>query len=107
MIQLLKRLLGKGGNVNLKQIIADGATILDVRTRHEYKAGHISGSINIPLQSLDAVSVSKLTIDKLKPVVTCCASGVRSLSAKKILERHGFKVYNGGGWRSLQNKLMK
>jgi len=36
-----------------------------------------------------------------KPVVVCCASGVRSGQAKLILEKEGITVENGGGWRSL------
>lgn len=90
--------------VNYKQIVANGATILDVRTKEEYAGGHIKGSLNIPLQSLTAASIAKL--DKQKPVITCCASGMRSASAKGILKSQGFtEIYNGGGWYSLQSKL--
>ncbi|HEY4629318.1 MAG TPA: rhodanese-like domain-containing protein, partial [Flavobacterium sp.] len=40
------------------------------------------------------------------PIITCCASGMRSASAKSILKSSGFtKVYNGGGWSSLKNKI--
>ena len=49
MINLLKRLLGLGPKVNLKPIIEKGATIIDVRTLQEFKAGHIKGSKNIAL----------------------------------------------------------
>ncbi|MCX6265192.1 MAG: rhodanese-like domain-containing protein, partial [Bacteroidetes bacterium] len=61
------------------------------------------GSKNIPLQELG----SKLNmLDKSKPIITCCASGIRSASAKSLLLQKGFsEVYNGGGWTSLQNKL--
>jgi rhodanese-related sulfurtransferase len=41
-----------------------------------------------------------------KPVITCCASGMRSASAKSILKSNGYSdVYNGGGWMSLDSKL--
>jgi rhodanese-related sulfurtransferase len=44
--------------------------------------------------------------DKNKTIITCCASGMRSASAKSILQSNGYTtVYNGGGWSSLQNKL--
>jgi rhodanese-related sulfurtransferase len=44
--------------------------------------------------------------DKNKPIITCCASGMRSASAKSILVANGFtQVHNGGGWNSLQNKI--
>ncbi|HBY69385.1 MAG TPA: sulfurtransferase, partial [Flavobacteriaceae bacterium] len=40
-----------------------------------------------------------------KPVITCCASGVRSGNAAKILTNNNIEVVNGGGWKSLQKKL--
>jgi rhodanese-related sulfurtransferase len=44
--------------------------------------------------------------DKNKTIITCCASGMRSATAKGILQSNGYvNVYNGGGWNSLQNKL--
>ena len=33
----------------------EGAVLLDVRTREEYSEGHIEGSKNIPLQSIEQV----------------------------------------------------
>ena len=44
-------------------------------------------------------------LEKLnKVVIFCCASGVRSGRATSIAKARGIKVYNGGGWRSLNNK---
>ncbi len=103
-MQILRKLFGATKQVDYKQLVANGATILDVRTKDEYALGHITGSIHIPLQSLTVVNVAKL--NKSKPVITCCASGVRSISAKRILESQGFThVYNGGGWYGLKKRL--
>ncbi len=103
MINSLKSLLGMDPKVDFSQLKKNGAQIIDVRTPGEFKSGHIQGSINIPLQSL-SVSLSKIKRDK--PVITCCASGMRSASAKNILKSAGFtEVYNGGGWNSLKTKL--
>lgn len=86
------------------QLVKKGAIILDVRSKGEYAGGHIKGSINIPVDVLDE-NLKKLK-DKNTPIITCCASGMRSASAKSILQSHGYaEVYNGGGWSSLQNKL--
>lgn len=104
MIQFIKKLLGMGTATDFKQMLADGATILDVRTPDEYRTGHIKGSVNIPLQQLTAGSVAGIKKDK--PVITCCASGMRSASAKNILVSAGFtQVHNGGGWYGLQGKI--
>lgn len=81
-----------------------GAIIVDVRTKGEFSGGHIRGSLNIPLDRLDS-EMKKLKKDK--PVITCCASGMRSSSAKGMLQSKGFEVVNGGSWHGLQEKLFK
>ena len=104
MINTLKNLFGLGPKVNYADLVKQGAIILDVRSKGEYAGGHIKGSLNIPVDTLSN-TLSKLK-DKNQPIITCCASGMRSASAKSILKSNGFtKVYNGGGWSSLQNKI--
>jgi len=103
MIEVIRKIFGIRQKADLKQIIKDGAQIIDVRTTQEYHRGHIVGALNIPLQSLSK-NLSKIRKDK--PVITCCASGMRSASAKTFLQSHGFaEVYNGGGWLSLKHKI--
>lgn len=100
---LLARIFGIKPAPDFKELKAQGAQIVDVRTKGEFASGHLKGSKNIPLDQLS----SKLkTLNKDKPVITCCASGMRSASAKGILKQNGFsEVYNGGGWANLQRKL--
>lgn len=100
-MSLLKKLFG-GTSVNFAELVKQGAMIIDVRSPSEYKGGHIKGSVNIPLQSLQA-SLSK--VPKNKAIITCCASGMRSGSAKSILKAAGYNVHNGGGWMSLKSKI--
>ena len=103
MLNFIKNLFGAGPKTDYKALIKSGATIIDVRSKAEYHSGHIKGSINIPLDSLTH-QIDKLKKDK--PIITCCASGMRSASAKSILKSNGFnEVYNGGGWMSLRNKV--
>ncbi|MBL7694384.1 MAG: rhodanese-like domain-containing protein [Ferruginibacter sp.] len=93
-----------GPQTDYTDLLQRGAVIVDVRSRGEYAGGHIKGSLNIPLDQLQG-NLSKLK-DKNKPVITCCASGMRSASARAILKSNGYsEVYNGGGWASLQNKI--
>ena len=99
-MSLLKRLFG-GTSVDFAELVKRGAVIIDVRTPAEYKGGHINGSVNIPLQSLQA-NLGK--IPKNKTIITCCASGMRSGSAKSILKSAGYDVHNGGGWTTLRSK---
>ncbi|MDA0682097.1 MAG: rhodanese-like domain-containing protein [Bacteroidetes bacterium] len=93
-------------NTDYKAMLADGGIIIDVRSEGEFYSGHIEKSLNIPLGEL----ASKLDQfkDKNQPIITCCASGMRSAGAAKILSAKGYtNVVNGGGWSSLESKLKK
>jgi phage shock protein E len=104
MLKALKKLLGFGPKVDYSELVKQGAIILDVRSKGEYAGGHIKGSMNISVDQLQN-NLGKLK-DKNQPIITCCASGMRSASAKSILKSNGFlQVYNGGGWSSLRNKI--
>lgn len=103
MLSFLKKLFADS-SVDYKELIKNGAVIIDVRTEGEFKSGHIKGSKNYPLQSLRSKvnDIKKLN----KPVITVCLSGGRSSSAKSMLQSAGIEVYNGGGWASFQRKIM-
>lgn len=100
-MSFLKKIFGLDKpKVNMKELIANGALVIDVRTPGEFAGGHINGAVNIPLNTLPA----KLGgLDKNNPLVLCCASGMRSGSACKLLKQNGFtQVYNAGSWSSLR-----
>ncbi|WP_295651166.1 rhodanese-like domain-containing protein [uncultured Mucilaginibacter sp.] len=100
MIATIRRLLGLKPAVDLGKLIAEGAKIIDVRSPGEFAGGHIKSSVNIPLGSPEK-SFSKFKKDDV--IITCCASGMRSASAKSILKSKGYtQVYNGGSWQSLK-----
>lgn len=88
-------------DANFKSLMNENTVIVDVRQPGEYDAGHIEGSINIPLNELSS-NLSKLAG---KTVITCCASGARSAIAKSILSSAAIKTFNGGGWKSLAEEL--
>ena len=76
----LLSILGLSGkSENIKEFIDKGAIIIDVRTPGEFQGGHIKGSKNIPLNTLgnQIESIKKFN----KPVIACCASGMRSAQA--------------------------
>lgn len=86
-----------GPSVDFKELINNGATIVDVRSPQEFQSGNAQGSINIPLQSLG----NHLEELKGKEVVLVCLSGGRAGSAKSTLEKNGITAYNAGGWTNL------
>ena len=73
-----------------------GALLVDVRGADEYRQGHIPGSVNLPLSSLDGRK--SIGVGKDSPVYVYCLSGARSASAAAILRRMGDNnVKNIGG----------
>ena len=72
------------------------ALLLDVRTVEEYREGHIPGSRNVPLQSIDRVSDG--IPDQETPLYVYCRSGARSGQAVSLLQQMGYsKAKNIGG----------
>lgn len=103
MFEAIKKILGLK-TIDYARLVKEGAIILDVRTKGEYGSGHIRGSVNIPVDQLYK-NLPKFK-DKNRTIITCCESGMRSSSAKRILKSSGFvNVHNGGRWMSLNNKL--
>lgn len=71
--------------------------VLDVRTPQEYAAGHIAGSVNIPLDELRE-RLGELPKDT--SITVTCAVGLRGYIAARILAGHGFKALDlTGGYR--------
>ncbi len=100
MLSFLKNLFNP---TNYKELISNGAIIIDVRTATEFDGGHIPKSKNIPLDKIN-IHIERLKAQNI-PVICCCASGMRSGMATSSLKRNGIKAYNGGGWSSLIRKI--
>ncbi len=77
-----------------------GSVILDVRNPQEYKSGHIPGSINLPLDRVHTIKISKG-----KPLFVYCHSGARSAHAVSILNKNGYNAKNIGGIASYNGPL--
>jgi hydroxyacylglutathione hydrolase len=74
--------------VALAEQLTSGAapTVVDVRSEKEWAAGHIAGSVNIPLNHLyDRAG----EIAKDRPVVVHCEGGYRSAIAASVLAKTG------------------
>lgn len=100
MIEAIKKIFGIKPSVDFESLISKGAVIIDVRSKAEYADGHLKNSISMPLNILNSY-VSKL--NKNSPIIICCESGMRSRTARLILNTAGFQdVYNAGSWRNLK-----
>lgn len=81
-----------------------GALLVDVRTPQEYAAGHIPGSINIPLDRI--LDIKNVIGDKNTPLYVYCRSGRRSSQAAAELEKAGYRqVVNIGGIIDYKGKI--
>ena len=100
----LLSMLGLGGkSESIQDFVTKGAIIIDVRTVGEFREGHIKGSKNIPLDTINGKLIEIKKLDK--PVIVCCRSGMRSAQAASVLKSVGIEVINGGGWQNLEGKL--
>lgn len=100
MMELLKNMLGLGPKVDYAELIKNGATVVDVRSRGEFAGGHAKGAVNIPVDQLNSNLGRFKSKDQV--IITCCASGMRSSSAKQILKQAGFvNVHNAGPWQNV------
>ena len=82
-----------------------GAVLLDVRTPGEYREGHIPGSVNVPLQTLDNVEE---VAEENTPLFVYCRSGNRSRQAVAMLKQMGYtQATNIGGIADYAGKVEK
>ena len=103
MLSFLKKLFGGGESSKLPEMLAQGAIVLDVRTREEFKSGHAPGSQNVPLQELDRHLLK--IVNQKKAVITCCRSGSRSGMAAQQLRSAGVQAVNGGPWQDVASAV--
>lgn len=84
--------------VDYVTLLQNGAIIVDVRSKDEFRQGHAKGSLNIPLNVLK--SKVKGLIDK--EVILVCRSGARAARAKSYLKSQGIIAYNAGPWQNVK-----
>ncbi len=76
------------GSDEARELVANGAQLVDVRTPGEYGSAHIDGAVNIPVQDLDSRFAE---LSQNTPVVVYCRSGNRSATAASMLRANGFE----------------
>ena len=74
-----------------------GYIILDVRTKYEFKGGHIPGAVLLPNESIGKETIDILP-DKDQIILIYCRSGRRSKEAAAKLVNLGYtNIYEFGG----------
>ena len=94
-----------GKDMDVKQLIANGALVLDVRNQDEWDAGHLASAKLLPA---DQVAGKLDTVEtwaggKDKAIVVHCKGGGRAGRVRSVLLAAGFtNVINGGGYDALK-----
>jgi len=91
------RLGSKVDAAHAVELVRDGATLLDVREREEWRSGHAPGALHIPLAQIDQAAGR---LHQGRPVVVMCASGMRSRTAAKHLRGLGYDAASLSGGMS-------
>src|SRR5437868_3773366 len=73
-----------------KRINTQQPQLLDVRTAGEYQSGHIKKSLQADWLNKEQFTDRIKYLDKNKPLLVYCASGMRSGAAAKWLLENGF-----------------
>lgn len=78
----------------LKQMIKDGAILVDVRSIQEYNEGHLLGAIHLADYEI-TIKHSNILPNKNAQIIVYCQNGGRSKKACKKLKKLGYQnVYN-------------
>lgn len=79
--------------------------IIDVREPAEFKQGHVTGAINIPVTTMNGNSQLE-TVSKDAEIIVYCRSGARSQIAQQYLVSQGYtNVINGVNQERVQQSL--
>ncbi|QLE83652.1 MULTISPECIES: rhodanese-like domain-containing protein [Shewanella] len=112
LVSVYKSSVSKVTNVDHQQatllINKQDAKVVDVRSKEEFKKGHIVGAINIPLSDIKNNQMSALENDKASPIIMVCNAGMVSTQAAQLMVKAGFESVHSlkggmGDWQ--QNNL--
>jgi phage shock protein E len=79
---------------HFEQMIAAGATLIDVRRPYEFEGGRLAGAENIEMNELTAAADS---IPRDRPLLFYCRRGNRSAMAAEAFRQAGYDAHHLGG----------
>jgi rhodanese-related sulfurtransferase len=87
-------------------------TVVDIRSRDEFRQGHIAGSVHVLAAEIKSGSVPSLEKHKANPMILVCNNGQTVKDSANLLAKGGFeKVYvlkNGlSGWSEAKMPLVR
>jgi rhodanese-related sulfurtransferase len=87
------------GAQKVRQLLRQGALVVDVRSPAEFEAGHVTGAVNLPLRTLGD-DLPRRVPDRNQVLLLYCLSGVRSGIATRRSQAMGYShAFNLGSYR--------
>lgn len=94
---------------SIKEDLANGAILIDVRTSDEFTTEHAVGSLNLPVEQISSGEFPK--VDKDTTIYVYCRSGKRANTALEAMKKSGFtnvkSITSLDNWKSLGGKTQK
>lgn len=79
-----------------RELLANNALLIDVRSSEEFATSHVKGALNLPLEQIQR-RIDSIEPDHSRPILVHCLSGTRSAMACRILRGFGYsEVHNLG-----------
>ena len=101
-------MMKKSGQISVREALEhlkSGARVIDVRSPGEFNSGHLAQAINIPVDEIET-ALPRRVKDNNQVLLLHCASGMRSSTAKKILNGMGYaNVFNLGSYGRAESIL--
>lgn len=101
------------GNQELSIMVnREDAKVVDVRSKEEFKKGHIVDAINVPMADIKNNQLSALEKFKSNPIILVCNTGMTSSQAATLLAKQGYEnllnLKGGmGEWQSANMPVKK
>ncbi|WP_153916650.1 rhodanese-like domain-containing protein [Shewanella sp. TC10] len=95
VVTTIKAATSKVVNINTQELTMlmnkqDGK-VIDVRSKEDFRKGHIVDAINVPLSEIKNNKATSLEKYKTSPIITVCSAGMTSSQAAQLLVTQGFE----------------
>lgn len=116
VVSLIKSSTSKIKNVNHQELTLminrQDAKVVDVRSKEEFRKGHIVDALNVTLADIKNNQTTALEKFKASPIIMVCNAGMTSSQAAQLLVKQGFEnVYNlkggMGEWQAANMPVSK
>ena len=116
LVSLIKAGTSKIKNISHQELTImvnrQDAKVIDVRSKDEFRKGHIVDALNVTLSEIKNNQTSTLEKFKASPIILVCNAGMTSSQAAQLLVKQGFEnVFNlkggMGEWQAANMPVSK